>query len=83
MVLLTSELGIVLISIAFFLGIILLLVLILMVAKAKLSPQGEVTLKVNDKVFTVSPREYHTEHNVRSGRFSAFCMWWWRYLRYV
>ncbi len=55
MVLLTSELGIVLISIAFFLGIILLLVLILMVAKAKLSPQGEVTLKVNDKVFTVSP----------------------------
>ncbi len=55
MVLLTSELGIVLISIAFFLGIILLLVLILMVAKAKLSPQGEVTLKVNDKAFSVSP----------------------------
>jgi Na+-transporting NADH:ubiquinone oxidoreductase subunit F len=55
MVLLTSELGIVLISIAFFLGIILLLVLILLFARAKLSPQGEVTLKVNDKEFTVNP----------------------------
>ncbi len=55
MVLLLSELGIVLISIVFFLGVILLLVLILMVAKAKLSPQGEVTLKVNDKAYEVSP----------------------------
>lgn len=55
MILLTSELGIVLISIAFFLGIILLLVVILLYARTKLSPQGEVTLKVNDKEFEVSP----------------------------
>ena len=55
MVLLVSQFGIILISIAIFLVIILSLVIILLYARAKLTPQGEVTLQVNDKEFTVSP----------------------------
>ena len=69
MILLTSELGIVLISIAFFLGIILLLVVILLFARAKLSPQGEVTLKVNDKEFEVSPGNTVLIHTFQPGVF--------------
>ncbi len=55
MVPLVSQFGIILISIAIFLVIILSLVIILLYARAKLTPQGEVTLQVNDKEFTVSP----------------------------
>ncbi len=55
MVFLTTELGIVLISIAVFLFVILSLVLILLYARAKLTPQGEVHLQVNDKEFDVKP----------------------------
>ena len=55
MMLLVSQFGIILISIAIFLVIILSLVVILLYARAKLTPQGEVTLQVNDKEFTVSP----------------------------
>jgi Na+-transporting NADH:ubiquinone oxidoreductase subunit F len=52
---LISQFGIILISIAIFLVIILSLVMILLYARAKLTPQGEVNLQVNDKEFTVSP----------------------------
>ncbi len=55
MLLLVSQFGIILISIAIFLVIILSLVVILLYARAKLTPQGEVTLQVNDKVLTVNP----------------------------
>jgi Na+-transporting NADH:ubiquinone oxidoreductase subunit F len=55
MMLLVSQFGIILISIAIFLVIILSLVVILLYARAKLTPQGEVTLQVNDEEFTVSP----------------------------
>lgn len=55
MVLIVSQLGIILISIAIFLVIIMSLVVILLYARAKLTPQGEVTLQVNDKQFKVSP----------------------------
>jgi Na+-transporting NADH:ubiquinone oxidoreductase subunit F len=55
MMLLVSQLGIILIAIAIFLVIILSLVLILLYARAKLTPQGEVKLQVNDRVLTVSP----------------------------
>lgn len=55
MVLLTSKLGIILISITVFVIIIFLLVSMLLYARAKLIPQGEVTLKVNDKDFKVEP----------------------------
>lgn len=55
MILLTSKLGVILISIAVFLIIILLLVSLLLYARSKLAPQGEVTLKVNDKDLKVEP----------------------------
>ncbi len=55
MTLLVSELGIILISITVFLLIILALVILLLFARSKLTPQGEVNLKVNDKEFGVSP----------------------------
>jgi len=55
MIFLTTELGIILISMAVFLAVILSLVLILLYARAKLTPQGEVNLKVNDKEFKVQP----------------------------
>lgn len=55
MIFLTSTLTVVLISIAVFLLVILLLVAMLLWARFKLTPQGDVQLKVNDKEFTVSP----------------------------
>lgn len=55
MIFLTSTLSVVLISITVFLIVILLLVAMLLWARYKLTPQGEVQLKVNDKEFTVSP----------------------------
>ncbi len=55
MIFLTSTVSIILISIAVFLFVILLLVAMLLWARYKLTPQGDVQLKVNDKEFTVSP----------------------------
>lgn len=55
MIFLTSTLSVVLISIAVFLFVILLLVAMLLYARFKLTPQGDVTLKINDKDYTVSP----------------------------
>lgn len=55
MVLLVSQFVIILISIAIFLVIIMSLVVLLLYARAKLTPQGEVTLQVNDKELIVSP----------------------------
>ncbi|MFP4620309.1 MAG: NADH:ubiquinone reductase (Na(+)-transporting) subunit F [Bacteroidales bacterium] len=55
MILLATNTTIILLSIAVFLFIILALVLVLLYAKRKLIPQGEVTLKVNEKEYTVEP----------------------------
>jgi len=55
MIFLTSTLTVILISAAVFLFVILLLVVMLLYARYKLTPQGDVTLKVNDKDYTVSP----------------------------
>lgn len=59
MILLTQSMGTVLtVSIVAFLVLILLLVAILLIAKAKLLPSGEVTLNINDDEehqYTVSP----------------------------
>ncbi len=55
MILLTSTPVIILISIGVFLFVILLLVVMLLYARYKLTPQGDVTLKVNDKEWKVSP----------------------------
>ncbi len=55
MVFLTSTGIVILISIGVFLIVILLLVAMLLYARLKLTPQGEVKLKVNDKEFNVSP----------------------------
>ena len=55
MILLTTEFGIIMISIAVFLLVILALVAILLYAREKLTPQGEVKLKINDKEFDVQP----------------------------
>ena len=55
MIFLTSTLTVILISVAVFLFVILLLVVMLLYARYKLTPQGDVQLKVNDKEFTVSP----------------------------
>lgn len=42
-------------SVAVFLVVILLLVLVLLYARIKLTPQGEVSLQVNDKEFKIEP----------------------------
>ncbi len=55
MIFLTSTVSVILISVAVFLFVILLLVVMLLYARYKLTPQGDVQLKVNDKEFTVSP----------------------------
>ncbi len=55
MIFLTSTLSVILISIGVFLFVIILLVAMLLYARFKLTPQGDVQLKVNDKEFTVSP----------------------------
>jgi len=55
MIFLTSTLTVILISAGVFLFVILLLVAMLLYARFKLTPQGDVQLKVNDKEFTVSP----------------------------
>ncbi len=55
MVLLTSSVGVILISIAVFLIVIILLVFMLLYARAKLTPQGEVKLQINDKELIVPP----------------------------
>ena len=55
MIFLTSTLTVILVSAAVFLFVILLLVIMLLYARYKLTPQGDVQLKVNDKEFTVSP----------------------------
>ncbi len=56
MTILAAQFTVILISIGVFLLVILALVSMLLYAKAKLSPQGEVQLTINDeKVYTVSP----------------------------
>ncbi|MFC2079850.1 NADH:ubiquinone reductase (Na(+)-transporting) subunit F [Bacteroidota bacterium] len=55
MILLASNGLIILVSIAVFLFVIILLVAMLLFARKKLTPQGDVTLTVNDKDYTVSP----------------------------
>lgn len=55
MILLASQVTIVLTSMAVFLLVITLLVLILLYARAKLTPKGEVKIKINDKELNVSP----------------------------
>ena len=55
MIILASNTTVILISIAVFLVIILALVIVLLYARKKLTPQGEVKLKVNDKEYNVEP----------------------------
>ena len=55
MVLAVTTLGTLLYSIIVFLIVILLLVALLLVARDKLTPKGDVTLKINDRELTVSP----------------------------
>jgi len=55
MIILTSELGVIFISIAVFVLIILALVSLLLYARTKLLPQGKVKLKVNELEFEVEP----------------------------
>lgn len=49
MIFLTSTFTVILISIGVFLFVILMLVVMLLYARYKLTPQGDVQLKVNDK----------------------------------
>lgn len=55
MTLLVSNTAIIGISIAVFFAVIMLLVMMLLFARKKLTPQGDVTLTINDKDTTVSP----------------------------
>ncbi len=55
MIILSSQATVILISILVFLVVILLLVIVLLYARAKLTPQGEVNLKVNDNEYKVDP----------------------------
>jgi Na+-transporting NADH:ubiquinone oxidoreductase subunit F len=55
MILALSTAGTILYSIVVFLIVILLLVSILIIARSKLSPKGEVLLQINDRQLAVSP----------------------------
>ncbi len=55
MIFLASTGLIILVSVAVFLLVILLLVAMLLFARKKLTPQGDVTLTINNKDTTVSP----------------------------
>ena len=55
MILLATQFTIILTSVVVFLIVILALVAILLYARAKLSPQGEVVLTINDEEFKVEP----------------------------
>ena len=55
MILGLSIAGTVLISIAVFVLVMTLLVVVLLYARQKLTPQGDVTLKINDREMVVSP----------------------------
>lgn len=55
MILGLSIAGTVLISIAVFVLVMILLVVVLLYARQKLTPQGDVTLKINDRELVVSP----------------------------
>lgn len=55
MVLVVTTLNTLLYSIIVFLIIIMVLVFILLIARDKLSPKGDVTLQINDREFVVSP----------------------------
>lgn len=55
MIILTSKLGVIAISIVVFVLIIISLVALLLYARSKLVPQGEVTLKINDEDHRIEP----------------------------
>jgi Na+-transporting NADH:ubiquinone oxidoreductase subunit F len=55
MVLVVTTLNTLLYSIIVFLVIIMALVFILLIARDKLSPKGDVRLNINDREFIVSP----------------------------
>ncbi|MFZ2287540.1 MAG: NADH:ubiquinone reductase (Na(+)-transporting) subunit F [Bacteroidales bacterium] len=55
MILGLSIAGTVLISIAVFVLVMILLVVVLLYARQKLTPQGDITLKINDREMVVSP----------------------------
>ena len=55
MILLTSKLGVILISVIVFVVIILSLVALLLYARSKLMPQGEVSLTINDEEYKIQP----------------------------
>ena len=55
MILGLSIAGTVLISMAVFLLVMILLVVVLLYARKKLTPQGDITLKINDREMVVSP----------------------------
>jgi Na+-transporting NADH:ubiquinone oxidoreductase subunit F len=55
MILGLSIAGTVLISVAVFVLVMILLVVVLLYARRKLTPQGDVTLKINDREMVVSP----------------------------
>jgi len=55
MILGLSIVGTVLLSVAVFVLVMILLVVVLLYARQKLTPQGDVTLKINDREMVVSP----------------------------
>lgn len=55
MILGLSIAGTVLVSIAVFVLVMILLVVVLLYARQKLTPQGDITLKINDREMVVSP----------------------------
>ena len=57
--------GTVLVSIIVFLLVMILLVVVLLYAKQKLTPQGDVTLKINDREMVVEPGSSRAHNTVR------------------
>ncbi len=81
MILGLSVPGTVLASIAVFLLVMILLVVLLLYAKQKLTPQGDVTLKINDREMVVEPGSSVLINAFRQRHFSSVSVRRGRHLR--
>jgi Na+-transporting NADH:ubiquinone oxidoreductase subunit F len=74
MIVLMSQIGVIAVSILFFLLVILLLVGILLYAKAKLTPQGVVKLTINDKEMEIKPGSTMLTDPFEPKHIPSFCV---------
>lgn len=76
----------ILLGVAMFTAVVLLLVMIILLARAKLVSSGDVTIEINDdpeKNMVVAAGNKLLQALSNQGVFFSFRLWWWRYMRAV